>query len=134
MAGNFFNASKIAAMEKILSVFKQSWKIFLAVAAVSALNFISVGKENLIGAILIGALLNFFYFLSAAARLESAAKLSSSQAKRTMLVGLVLRLLMVLVVLGVAVKISQELFLATAICFVTFYLTSLVIIIRSERR
>ena len=66
--------------------------------------------------------------------METAAELSRPQAKKIMLVGLLLRLLMILVVLGVAAHISTELFLASSACFVTFYLTSLGVLVYDERR
>ena len=84
------------------------------------------------GAVLIGALLNFFYFLSTAARLEAAANSPAPQAKKIMLIGLLLRLGMIFVVLAVAVHISTELFLAAAISFGVFYLASLFVLARSE--
>lgn len=99
-----------------------------------ALQLFAAGKIFLCGSILIGALLNFFYFISAAARLEAAEKLNQAQAKRVMLIGLILRLLMVLVVLAVAVHISTELFLTSSACFVGFYITSLGVLAYHERR
>ena len=125
-------ASKCACMRQVLSTFKESWKIFLAVAAVLSLQLISAGQLKLCGAVLTGALLNFFYFLSTAARLEAAANSSAPQAKKIMLVGLILRLGMVFAVLAVAVHISTELFLSTAFSFGAFYFTSLVVLARSE--
>jgi hypothetical protein len=79
----------------------------------------------LCGSVFIGALLAFFYFLSTAARLETAATMNQAQAKRTMLIGLLLRLLMISVVLAVAARISTELFLASSVCFIVFYVTAL---------
>lgn len=125
-------ASKFARMRQVLSTFKESWKIFLAVAAILSLQLISAGQLKLCGAVLIGAVLNFFYFLSTAARLEAAANSPAAQAKRIMLIGLLLRLLMLFAVLAVAVHISTELFLATAVSFGVFYLTALFALARSE--
>lgn len=136
---NFFRSkgkisivSKFSRMRQILSTFKASWKIFLGVAAVLSLQLISAGQLRLCGAVLIGALLNFFYFLSTAARLEAAANSPASQAKKIMLVGLLLRLGMIFAVLAVAVHIATELFLAAAVSFGVFYLTTLFILARSE--
>ncbi len=117
-------------MRQVLSTFKESWKIFFAVAAVLSLQLISAGQLHLCGAVLIGALLNFFYLLSTAARLEAAANSPAAQAKKIMLVGLLLRLGMIFVVLAVAVHISTELFLAAAVSFGVFYLTSLFVLAR----
>ena len=125
-------ASKCDCMRQVLSTFKESWKIFLAVAAVLSLQLISAGQLKLCGAVLTGMLLNFFYFLSTATRLEAAANSPAPQAKKIMLIGLLLRLGMVFVVLAVAVHISTELFLAMAVSFGVFYFTSLVVLARSE--
>ena len=125
-------ASKCDCMRQVLSTFKESWKIFSAVAAVLSLQLISAGQLKSCGAVLTGALLNFFYFLSTAARLEAAANSPAPQAKKIMLVGLLLRLGMIFVVLAVAVHISTELFLATAISFGVFYFASLFVLARSE--
>lgn len=119
-------------MRQVLSTFKENWKVFSAVAAVLSLQLISAGQLRLCGAVLIGALLNFFYFLSTAARLEAAANSPAPQAKKIMLIGLLLRLGMIFVVLAVAVHISTELFLAAAISFGVFYLASLFVLARSE--
>lgn len=104
----------------------------MAVAAVLSLQLISAGQLRLCGAVLIGALLDFFYFLSTAARLEAAANSPVAQAKKIMLVGLLLRLGMVFAILAVAVHISAELFLAAAVSFGVFYLTTLFVLARAE--
>ena len=119
-------------MKQVLGIFAQNWKIFLAVVVVLSLQLISAGQLRLCGAVLIGALLNFFYFLSTAARLEAAANAPVAQAKKIMLIGLLLRLVMVFAILAVAVHISTELFLATAVCFGVFYLVTLFILASSE--
>ena len=125
-------ASKFSNMKQVLGIFAQNWKIFLAVMAVLSLQLISAGQLNLCGAVLVGALLNFFYFLSTAARLETAAQSPAAQAKKIMLIGLLLRLGMIFAVLAVAVHISTNLFLATAVCFGVFYLATLFVLARSE--
>ena len=119
-------------MRQVLSTFKESWKVFLAVATILSLQLISAGQLGLCGAIPIGALLNFFCFLSTAARLEATALKPATQAKKIMLVGLIFRLLMIFVTLAVAVHISTELFLATAVSFGVFYLTALFVLARAE--
>ena len=125
-------ASKFAYMRQILSVFIKEWKVFLGVAAVLSMQLVSAGQLRLCGAVLIGALLNFFYWLSTAARLEAAANSPAPQAKKIMLVGLLLRLGMVFAVLAVAVHIATELFLAAAVSFGVFYLATLFVLARSE--
>ncbi|MBR2519278.1 MAG: hypothetical protein IKE46_05785 [Selenomonadaceae bacterium] len=119
-------------MRQVIGAFREGWKVFLAVAAVLSLQLISAGQLRLCGAVPIGALLSFFYLLSTAARLEAAANAPVAQAKKIMLIGLLLRLLMVFVILAVAVHISTELFLAAAVSFGAFYLTALFVLARSE--
>ena len=121
-------------MRQVIVTFKHSYKIFVAVAAIMAIQLISAGQTFLCGSILIGAMLSFFYFLSTAARLETAAKMNQDQAKRIMLVGMILRLLMVFVVLAVAAHISAQLFVASSICFIVFYVTALGVLVYNERR
>lgn len=121
-------------MRQVIFTFKRSYKIFLAIAAIMTIQLISAGQIFLCGSILIGAMLSFFYFLSTAARLETAAKMNQTQAKKIMLVGLILRLLMVFIVLAVAAHISTNLFLASSVCFVVFYITSLGVLAYNERR
>lgn len=124
---------RLASMKQVIITFRRSYKIFIAVAAIMTIQLISAGQFFLCGAILIGALLSFFYFISAAARLEAAEKMNQAQAKKIMLIGLVLRLLMVFIVLAVAARISTELFLASSVCFVVFYLTSLGVLVYAGR-
>ena len=119
-------------MRQVLSTLKTNWKVFFAVAAVLSLQLISAGQLRLCGAVLIGALLNFFYFLSTVARLEAVTNSPAPQAKKIMLIGLLLRLGMIFVVLAVAVHISTELFLTAAVSFGVFYLTTLIILARAE--
>ena len=121
-------------MRQVIITFKRSYKFFLAVAAMMAIQLFAAGKIYLLGSILIGAILNLFWFISSAARLEVAAQKNSAQAKRIMLIGMLLRLGMVFIVLAVAAHISTELFLSTAACLVTFYVASLCALIYFGRR
>ena len=121
-------------MKQVILTFKRGYKIFLAVAAMMVIQLISAGQLFLCGSVLIGALLSFFYFLSTAARLETAAKMDAASAKRTMLIGLLLRFLMISIVLGVAARISTELFLTSAMCFIVFYVTALGVLVYFGRR
>ena len=122
--------ANVSSMRQVILTFKRGYKFFIAIAASLVINLISIDKFSLCGAVLIGALLAFFYFLSTAARLETAAKIKNvAQAKKIMLIGLLLRLLMISVVLAVAAKISTELFLASSVCFVVFYVSALGVLV-----
>lgn len=134
LQGKFFKRRKLARMKQVIVIFGRSCKIFLAVAAIMIIQLISNGQFFLCGSVLIGALLTFFWFVSSAARLEAAAKRNSAQAKKIMLIGLLLRLAMVFIVLAVAAHISTELFLSTSICFIAFYVTALGALIYHGRR
>lgn len=129
LQGKFFKCRSLTRMKQTVNIFVRSYKIFFAVAAIMTIQLLSAGQIFLCGSVPIGALLSFFYFVSAAARLEAAEKMNHAQAKKIMLMGLLLRLGMVFVVLAVAVHISTELFLSTSICFVVFYMTSLGVLI-----
>lgn len=122
-------------MRQVILTFKRGYKFFLAVAAIMVIQLTSVGRIFLCGSVFIGALLAFFYFVSTAARIETAAKMNNvAQAKKIMLVGLLLRLLMISVVLAVAARISTELFLASSVCFIVFYLSALGVLVYFGRR
>ena len=133
MQGNYSIRRSLTGMKHVTVTFGRSYKIFLAVAAILTLQLLASGQFYLCGSVLIGALLTFFYFISAAARLEAVAQMGTDRAKRVMLIGLLLRLAMVFIVLGVAAHISTNLFLASSVCFATFYLTALGVLIYSER-
>ncbi len=122
-------------MKQVILTFKRGYKIFLAVAAMMVIQLISAGQYFLCGSVLIGALLAFFYHLSTAARLETAAQMKDiAQAKKIMLIGLLLRFLMIAVVLGVAARISTDLFLTSSMCFIVFYVTALGVLVYFGRR
>lgn len=133
-AGKKFSAANVSSMRQVILRFKRGYKMFLAVAAIMVIQLVSAGQIFLCGSVLVGALLAFFYFLSTAARLETAATMDVASAKRTMLIGLLLRLFMISVVLAVAAKISTELFFASSACFIVFYVTALGVLVYFERR
>ena len=97
-------------------------KIFLALTLMLIVNFIASGQVELIAAMLIGYALAGFYIISTAMRLSSIAQQKSAFAKRQMLFGLVMRILMIFVVFAFAIKISEKIFFTMVICFLTFYL------------
>ena len=133
LQGKIFKRRSLARMKQVIFFFGRSYKIFFAVAAIMVIQLVSAGQIFLCGSVLIGAILNFFWFVSSAARLEAAAKKNSAQAKKIMLIGLLLRFGMIFVVLAVAAHISTELFLSTSVCFVVFYVTSLGVLIYHGR-
>lgn len=121
-------------MRQVIKIFGRSYKIFLAVAAMLMIQLVSVGQFFLCGSVLIGAMLGIFWFISTAARLEAASQKNPTQAKKIMLIGLLLKFTMIFVVLAIAARISTELFLASSVCFIVFYVTALGILIYHGRR
>ncbi len=109
-------------MKKILSSsVKHVKKVFLAATLIILIDLIAMDQIELFAAVLIGYILAAFYVFSTAMRLSSVMGLSREQAKRRMLIGLIFRLVMLLVVLLAALKISQKVFFAMVLGFLTFY-------------
>ena len=123
-------------MKKILSASLRNVKKVLAVVTLATiLNLVLIGHLELFPAVLMGYVLAAFYIVSIAARLSSIAGLSQDQAKRRMLFGLLLRIAMILIVLLVGLKISEQVFFAMIGGFFTFYVTSLLgLVITSYKR
>ena len=96
-------------------------KIFLALTLILTINFVATGHAELIAAMVIGYILAAFYVVSVAARLESLSQQPKQSSKRKMLFGLFLRLCMLFIVLLVAVKISETIFLTIVACFLLSY-------------
>ena len=99
--------------------------MILGVTLMLAVNLAAESKLNLIGAVFTGYMLSMFYVISTAARLSSISTIEPAKAKRTMLVGLALRLLMLFAAFNVAIHISTEVFFIMAISFLVFYLIML---------
>ena len=112
-------------MKKILlASFRNVKKIFAAVTLMIIIDLIAVDHFELFPAVLIGYILAAFYIISTASRLSSIVGLSQDQAKRRMLFGLILRIAMLLIVLFVGLKISELIFFAMILGFLTFYVVA----------
>jgi hypothetical protein len=88
------------------------------------------GTAELIGALIIGFITGLVFLGNMSMRLWRAAQLSAGNAKRQMLWGLVLRLLVLFIVLFAAVQISTQVFSMTALGFVLCYAWAMVLMIR----
>ena len=123
-------------MKKILlASLRNVKKVLTIVTLVTILNLLFIGHLELFPAVLMGYVLAAFYIVSIAARLSSIAGLSQYQAKRRMLFGLLLRIVMILIVLFVGLKISEQVFFAMVGGFLTFYMVSLLgLVITSYNR
>ena len=117
---------------------KEVWPIFmkrlimglgvitLAVGSMLVAN----GQTELIGALIIGFMTGLVFLGNMSLRLWRAAQLSADRAKKQMLWGLVLRLLVLFIVLFAAVQISTQVFSIVALGFVLCYAWAMVLMIR----
>ena len=114
---------------------KRVKKLLLAVTLMIVINLIVVDHIELLAANLVGYFLAAIYIFSTAMRLSSILGLSQEQAKRRMLIGLILRMAMLLIVLFVGLKISEMVFFSIVGGFLTFYIIAhLGLIITSYKR
>lgn len=100
--------------------------ITLAIGSMLVAN----GTAELIGALIIGFITGLVFLGNMSMRLWRAASLSAGNAKRQMLWGLVLRLLVLFIVLFAAVQISTQVFSMVALGFVLSYAWAMVLMIR----
>ncbi len=99
----------------------------LGVAAfVVALNLWSGGQMGLLPALFVGYFLGLFYWFTVAMRLRNSMGKTAAGAKREMLWGLLLRLVLVAAVFTAAIKISFYVFLTVAAGFGIFYVLAAV--------
>ena len=100
--------------------------ITLAVGSMLVAN----GQTELIGALIIGFMTGLVFLGNMSLRLWRAAHATANRAKRQMLWGLVLRLLVLFIVLFAAVQISTQVFCIVALGFVLCYAWAMVLMIR----
>ena len=100
--------------------------ITLAVGSMLVAN----GQTELIGALIIGFMTGLVFLGNMSLRLWRAAHATANHAKRQMLWGLVLRLLVLFIVLFAAVQISTQVFSIVALGFVLCYAWAMVLMIR----
>jgi len=115
------------SMKELLSVcVRRTVKSILVLTLLIVINLWSVGKLYLTGALFVGYALAAMFSLSTALRLWRSQGLSKDSAKRQMLWGLALRLLMLFAGLYVAVQISEEVFGLVASGFLLAYALALI--------
>ncbi|WP_231465849.1 hypothetical protein [Selenomonas sp. FC4001] len=100
--------------------------ITLAVGSMLVAN----GQTELIGALIIGFMTGLVFLGNMSLRLWKAASLPVGGAKRQMLWGLVLRLMVLFIVLLAAVRISTQVFSIVALGFLLCYAWAMVLMIR----
>ena len=118
-------------MKEILSFFMKRFIIGLGVITFTVGSMlVANGQTELIGALIIGFITGLVFLGNMSMRLWRAAGASAGNAKRQMLWGLVLRLLVLFIVLFAAVQISTQVFSIVALGFVLCYAWAMVLMIR----
>ncbi|BEU88200.1 hypothetical protein TAMA11512_16640 [Selenomonas sp. TAMA-11512] len=123
-------------MRELLSVCRRNLILaFLGSALPVFIGLLIDGRAGLFGAYLIGWLLGAAVWHGIARRIERSAGLSVGGAQREMLVGLIVRLLTVALILGMAVRFSEEVFYSViAGLLISFFLILLVLLHYGRRR
>ena len=107
---------------------KNSRKLLVSLSGIAlmvALNLAVGGQLALFPAYLAGYFLAAAYFFTVASRLNRAAHKEKAAAKREMLIGMLLRLIMLFVVFGAALKISLSVFMTVIAGFGVFHVVFL---------
>ena len=118
-------------MKEVLSVFIRRLAGGLAAASLMVGSLLLArGEADLIGALLLGYLAALVFVWNMAWRLWRIAAVPTGGAKKQMLWGLVLRLLVLFIVLFAAVQISTQVFSIVALGFVLCYAWAMVLMIR----
>lgn len=118
-------------MKEILSFFMKRFIIGLGVITFTVGSMlVANGQTELIGALIIGFITGLVFLGNMSLRLWRAAHATANRAKRQMLWGLVLRLLVLFIVLFAAVQISTQVFCIVALGFVLCYAWAMVLMIR----
>ena len=118
-------------MKEVLPIFMKRLIMGLGVITLAVGSMlVASGQTELIGALIIGFITGLVFLGNMSMRLWRAAGASAGNAKRQMLWGLVLRLLVLFIVLFAAVQISTQVFSMVALGFVLCYAWAMVLIIR----
>ncbi len=117
-------------MKEVLSVFMKRLMMGLGIITLAVGSMLAAnGTAELIGALIIGFVTGLVFLGNMSLRLWRAAPLSVGHAKRQMLWGLVLRLMVLFIVLFAAVQISTQVFSIVALGFVLCYAWAMVLMI-----
>ena len=118
-------------MKEVLPIFMKRLIMGLGVITLAVGSMlVANGQTELIGALLIGFMTGLVFLGNMSLRLWRAAHATANHAKRQMLWGLVLRLLVLFIVLFAAVQISTQVFSIVALGFVLCYAWAMVLMIR----
>ncbi|WP_173438646.1 hypothetical protein [Selenomonas ruminantium] len=118
-------------MKEVLPIFMKRLIMGLGVITLAVGSMlVASGQTELIGALIIGFMTGLVFLGNMSLRLWRAAHATANHAKRQMLWGLVLRLLVLFIVLFAAVQISTQVFSIVALGFVLCYAWAMVLMIR----
>ena len=118
-------------MKEVLPIFMKRLIMGLGVITLAVGSMlVANGQTELIGALIIGFMTGLVFLGNMSLRLWKAASLPVGGAKRQMLWGLVLRLMVLFIVLLAAVRISKQVFSIVALGFVLCYAWAMVLMIR----
>ena len=118
-------------MKEVLPIFMKRLIMGLGVITLAVGSMlVANGQTELIGALIIGFMTGLVFLGNMSLRLWKAASLPVDGAKRQMLWGLVLRLMVLFIVLLAAVRISTQVFSIVALGFLLCYAWAMVLMIR----
>ena len=118
-------------MKEVLPIFMKRLIMGLGVITLAVGSMlVANGQTELIGALIIGFMTGLVFLGNMSLRLWRAASLPVGGAKRQMLWGLVLRLMVLFIVLLAAVRISTQVFSIVALGFLLCYAWAMVLMIR----
>ena len=118
-------------MKEVLPIFMKRLIMGLGVITLAVGSMlVANGQTELIGALIIGFMTGLVFLGNMSLRLWKAASLPVGGARRQMLWGLVLRLMVLFIVLLAAVRISTQVFSIVALGFVLCYAWAMVLMIR----
>ncbi|SEA34553.1 hypothetical protein [Selenomonas ruminantium] len=118
-------------MKEVLPIFMKRLIMGLGVITLAVGSMlVANGQTELIGALIIGFMTGLVFLGNMSLRLWKAASLPVGGAKRQMLWGLVLRLMVLFIVLLAAVRISTQVFSIVALGFLLCYAWAMVLMIR----
>jgi len=118
--------------EVILTNIIRMLKILGVLTAMAAVSLLVYQQMVLLCGLAAGYLMGFAWYGVMLGRLWRSADMTVAQAKSTMAMGLILRLVLLLVVFGTAIQISVEQFAAVFAGFAIVYLLGMVLLVQTN--
>ena len=118
--------------EIILTDIRRMLKVLAVVTAMIIVSLLAYEQLVLIIGVLVGYIMGAAWYGIMLGRLWRSADMTVSQAKRTMAVGLILRLGLLAFVFGAAIQISVGQFVAVVTGFAIIYVLGMVLLIKTN--